>query len=121
MSMPTLKHENIKAREHLFLSFLTIFLVGYVLLTTPCTVAFAQSSNTIGITLSPERPRAFQDIEVSIESFALDLQTSSISWTINSKPIEQGLGKTKITFKTGALGSYNRIRAVVTSTHRAPY
>ena len=54
--------------------------------------------------MSPENPGAFQDVTLTIRSYAFDVDTVSITWDINNKVVLSGVGEKKLLTKTGGVG-----------------
>lgn len=63
----------------------------------------------VSVNLNPEIPNAFQDVTMSLTSFATDLSAATISWTVNGKLALSGRGRTAYSFKTGAVGSTSTV------------
>lgn len=84
---------------------------------------FAQSStgidfNTVtedrlAITVFPQIPKPGQTIKVELRSSRLALERAKISWFVNNKAFQSGVGLTKIETKAGLNGSSTTFRAVV--------
>ncbi len=53
----------------------------------------------------PTHPAPGERVNVSIESFSIDLSTSNISWFLNDRLQQQSVGATTFSFTTGNLGS----------------
>lgn len=71
------------------------------------------SPKRVDITLSPEHPQPFSDVQMELTSYALDLRNSTITWTIDGEIIDEGVGKTALTFRTKGVGSQHRVTAHV--------
>ena len=54
------------------------------------------------VTVSPKNPQPYEDVSISISSYATDLSKAVISWQMDSKIVLSGIGKTDYSFK--ALG-----------------
>jgi hypothetical protein len=63
----------------------------------------------------PEKPGANQDVYAEIESYAIDLSRSQVTWLINGVIKKQGFGERTFSFKTGPLGSSMNLRVVAIS------
>lgn len=67
------------------------------------------NSTNLSIVSSPENPRAFQNVVISISNYSTDLDRATIVWTLNGKEVKRGIGEKRITIQTGALGSTSAI------------
>lgn len=63
----------------------------------------------LSVTLTPERPGAFQTVTVEVESSLVDLSRSTVRWFRNGKVIQAGTGEKRFTFRTDALGSVTNL------------
>ncbi|MBI2109003.1 MAG: hypothetical protein HYT93_02360 [Parcubacteria group bacterium] len=75
--------------------------------------AHAQIAPSINISITPGEPRAYEDVLVALESFSINLNTARISWRLNNKLEQDGVGKTTFTFKTGELGSVSMVQITI--------
>lgn len=62
------------------------------------------SIDGVDLRIDPETPVPGQSVEVSIESFSLDLSSASIVWTVNGKVQNKGVGQTKTTVTSPKVG-----------------
>ena len=51
--------------------------------------------------INPQNPGPGENVQMSIESFLTDLDKATITWTLNGKVAEKGMGKSLFTFKNG--------------------
>ncbi len=65
------------------------------------------------VDLYPEIPGPNQAVEVRIESYATDLNRAQITWTLNGKVLEQGIGIKTFNFTTGNLGVVSNLTITV--------
>lgn len=65
--------------------------------------------NDIEIKSIPQFPEAYEKVELNLTSFSFDLDRASIFWSINGNLSQEGVGKKRFTFTTGALGSLSTI------------
>lgn len=56
------------------------------------------------VTPSTRFPRPNQNVTLSAESYAIDLNRSAIVWSVNGKQVAQGVGLTSYTVQAGGLG-----------------
>ena len=71
--------------------------------------------NSISLEINPEYPEAFEDTTVKITSTLVDLMRANVSWYLNGKLKDGGLGKNLFMFRTGKIGEINTISAVITT------
>lgn len=73
--------------------------------------------NAIGdylkVQISPQNPKPGETVRVTAESFLSDLSKATISWSVNGKVIERGIGKTAFSFQTGASGATTRLGILI--------
>lgn len=63
----------------------------------------------LNVTLKPEYPAAFQEVVASVDSYSADMDRSTITWSINGKVLQQGIGAKTFRFKAGKNGSYTTL------------
>ena len=68
----------------------------------------------INVEVSPDNPEPYDDVTISITSYATDLNKAIVSWRIGSEIVLSGIGKTFYTFKAGGAGSASTINIEVT-------
>jgi hypothetical protein len=96
--------------------FFTVTIVGVlVLLGTPNNL-HAQSvprftAVDISLDVEPQNPDAFQEVTLTLKTFAIDLDIHNITWLVNGDEFTSGIGKKSITLKTGAYGQATNIQA----------
>lgn len=91
-----------------------IFLIGFFILgiiNIPF-VSFAEQQieiqeGEINISTSPNNPEPYQDVTITLSSYATDLTKAIMTWRSGSNTVLYGIGKTSYTFKTGGVGSSN--------------
>lgn len=67
----------------------------------------------LNVTLDPEYPAAFQDVTASVDSYSADMDRSLISWSLNGKIVQKGMGAKTFRFKAGKNGSYANLTVSV--------
>jgi hypothetical protein len=60
--------------------------------------------NDVSVSSFPENPGANQDVSFKIQSFLINLQTADISWSIDGKIVQHGIGMTSFKFTTKDVG-----------------
>ncbi len=68
------------------------------------------------INKSTDNPRPGQNVDITLESYLIDLNSSSIVWLVNGKTQEKGIGIKKISVTAPKVGSVMTITAVVSSS-----
>lgn len=58
-------------------------------------------ANEISTSLSPKNPGPYEDVTITLSSYATDLTKADLEWKINGQTVSYGLGKTSYTLKTG--------------------
>jgi hypothetical protein len=71
----------------------------------------------ITLILFPAIPGPNQQVMATLESSTLDLDTSTISWSVNGTIMKKALGEKRFSFSTGALGSRLLVTATINSTN----
>jgi hypothetical protein len=61
-------------------------------------------TDQLSIKLEPSTPGANETVIATAESFSTDLNRATLTWRVNGTLIEQGLGRTQISFTTGSIG-----------------
>ncbi|MEI7513270.1 MAG: hypothetical protein WCJ74_01465 [bacterium] len=95
-----------------FLTLCTIILLFIFCLTQKINAQAAPTSPVEEVIITeivPEVPQAFQDVNISIESYSYDLSRSKIDWYINGVLRESGISKKSFNFTTGDVGSVSNI------------
>lgn len=72
-------------------------------------ISYAQNYQIINasdilMTMNPELPGPYQDVTITLESYAINIDASRITWIVNNEKILSGVGEKKITVKTKNLG-----------------
>jgi hypothetical protein len=78
-------------------------------------------SDPLTISVQPENPAPNTPVTVEVRSFSLNLDASTIAWTINGTSQGSAVGKTKVTSSTGASGSSFTATATVTTPDGKTY
>ena len=92
--------------KFLLLLFATFLLSG--------TVANAQSSSNIFISVVPPYPDPNENISVSLNSYLYNLDSVSISWSVNGKIITSGIGKKSFFTTAPDAGKEATVSATIT-------
>jgi len=69
----------------------------------------------LDVKTSPQNPGPNETIRITVESYLSDLNKATISWWVDGKLVERGLGKTTFSFRNGASGSTTRLTISITT------
>lgn len=61
-------------------------------------------SGDIVLQISPEYPKANEEVRASLSTFTTDLNNARISWTLDGETVFEGMGKKNFSFKVGNSG-----------------
>ncbi len=92
-----------------------LFLISFLILGTIYPfISFAESQisiqeGEINVETSPNNPGPYQDVTVSLSSYATDLNKAIITWQTKAGVVLSGIGKTFYTFKTEGTETINVI------------
>jgi len=76
-----------------------------------------QVDQIISMEVIPNTPSANEDVSIIIESFSYDLSRAKINWYLNGSLKGSGVGKTSFNFRTGDVGTNNKIRYQITTNN----
>lgn len=105
---------------------LGIILFVFVCALIPLSVAAQSPSGLAGgiglndvleVTVNPEYPRAFQDVNISVRSYNSDFDRANITWYVDGTPVLKGTGKTSLDFSVGAVGNTTTVRMEASTTN----
>ncbi len=91
------------------------FYTGFVLLVAPL-MLFAQLGGTgeeVNLIVNPPYPRAGDTVSLKLESYAVDINSSDITWTINGEVKKQGIGEKTLSATLDSLGSGTVVQIAV--------
>ena len=77
-------------------------------------IAEAQTNNVLFVQISPEIPGAYEEVTASISSPSINLDLSSITWSIDGEKVSSNIGQKSISFKTSGVGE--KITVVATAS-----
>lgn len=66
---------------------------------------WAQSASDILADIIPPNPAPGESVTINLNSYSIDLNSSTITWLINGKNVQSGIGKKSYTLSTGSEGS----------------
>lgn len=93
----------------IFLLSLIYILAGYAYVSRAQSITGASAI----IHTNPKYPSFETTVEATLETFSADLKKSTITWTRNGSVGVQGIGVSSFRFKTGAIGTTERLVATV--------
>lgn len=81
--------------------------------------SFAQSD--ISITLEPKNPTPYSQVTLTVVSYAIDVNQSTITWTSKKKELLKGVGQKQLTVTTGGVGEQLPIHVSVSASTGESY
>ncbi len=95
-----------------FLKFLFIFLsLNLVVFFFSPTETRAVSESSIYINTAPKNPGANESVTITLNSYAVDLDRISISWFVDGKNINYGIGKKSFSLNAPNIGQETKVTA----------
>jgi len=95
----------------------SIFILSFVFILGFYVTAHAQLEGTqqtpINITMSPQHPGPNQKVNVSVTSYATNIDASNITWSLNGKVDKNGTGEKTYSFTVGPIGTKTILDVVV--------
>ena len=76
--------------------------------------ANAASASSIAINMIPENPEPYENVNIDLSSYANNLDTVNITWSINSKVALAGIGKKSFSLNAPAADEETTVSVVVT-------
>ncbi len=98
----------------------SLFFIALLIITTLCFkqgVSFAEiqiQASDIDVKTMPENPSPFDDVTITLSSYAMDINSADIEWLENGKTILEGIGKTSYAFKAGSANSIDSFTVKIT-------
>lgn len=77
------------------------------------TTAYAASSSSILVDITPPNPAPYEDTSISLNSYANNLDSVLITWSVNGKSVLSGIGKKSFSLKAPAAGSETAVGALI--------
>lgn len=71
----------------------------------------------IDIAIEPKFPKPGETVKLTLEAFGIDLNTSSISWSINGKSSLSGKGQKSVSFVAGKSGQATNVEVKIAPTN----
>jgi hypothetical protein len=85
--------------------FFLVFLFGFLNINQ----AKAASASSISVSVNPENPEPYEDVDIGLSSYANNLDTVSITWSINGKIVLSGIGKKYFSTTAGSADSETNV------------
>jgi hypothetical protein len=73
----------------------------------------ASSPDTILVNIAPENPASGENVNITLNSYVDNLNTVSISWSVNGKNVLSGIGKKSFSLSAPASGAETTVVATV--------
>ncbi len=87
------------------------------LIPTPAQIRTNAIRDYLDVKYSPQNPGPDEVVTVTVESYLSDLNKAMMTWSINGKVVESGIGKMSFSFKNGASGQTSTLSvSIVTNT-----
>ncbi|OGG52962.1 hypothetical protein A3C20_03785 [Candidatus Kaiserbacteria bacterium RIFCSPHIGHO2_02_FULL_55_25] len=102
--------------KRLVLAVLAIVFVAVVYLPAQAGAQFLipGAESALSVSFSPQYPAPDSNVTLTLQSSLYDLDSSSVTWTVNGKEATSGDAATPVNVKTGPLGSKTDVRADIT-------
>lgn len=74
-------------------------------------------ANGLDLSISNDNPRPEDNVTITAKSYTIDINSATITWTIDGKVVQKGIGLVSLATKAPALGKEKKVSATaVTST-----
>lgn len=97
------------------IKFIILHLILVAVVILPVSVR-AITPASIAISVAPENPVPGEDVTVTLDSYAVNLDTLSISWFVGGEKLSSGTGVRSATVTVGASGTETVVRAVIATS-----
>lgn len=97
---------------HITRSFFFILSFGLATLIFPVS-AFAAASDLVSVKTVPATPGPHQSVTISIDSFAVNINSASIVWYVNKEPRKEGIAEKSFTFNLGDFGTVSTVDILI--------
>ncbi len=75
--------------------------------------AYAISPSSVGININPKNPAPNEEVSLTLSSYAANLDTVLIVWSIDNENTSSGIGKKTFSMTAGPAGSTTRVIATI--------
>jgi hypothetical protein len=93
--------------------YISIVLFLYLFFGIPIYYSNAQIGSDLEIQIVPQFPSAYETVDLSVNSFAIDLNRSRVEWYVDNELQKSGIDETDFQFQIGPSGSVARVKVVV--------
>ncbi len=94
-------------------SIFLLFFLGLLFISAPLNAQIGLTPSDVNVILLPDVPRPNEEVSVSLTSYILDINTATITWSVNGKVIKSGVGEKNFTFVTGDSGTLTVLDVLV--------
>lgn len=84
----------------------------------PATALYPEFKDQLTATVNPEIPKPGENVTITLEVYSFDINSTLITWRVDGKVIERGIGIKKFTFTTKQAGQSSTVTAVVEPSDR---
>jgi hypothetical protein len=84
----------------------------------PATALYPEFKDQLTATVNPEIPKPGEEVTITLEVYSFDINSTLITWKIDGKQIERGIGIKKFNFKTKQAGQKTTVTALVEPSDR---
>lgn len=94
--------------------FLSLYLIifTFIGIILPFKIIFASSSDIL-VNISPENPAPKESTNITLNSYAYNLDSVLISWSVNGKDVSSGVGKKSFSLNAPDVGSETNVVATI--------
>ncbi len=79
-------------------------------------VATGVIGQQVTTTINPENPRPGENVTITLNAYGTNLNTATISWSVNGKQQQSGQGLNSFTLAAGKMGETKTVVATITSS-----
>lgn len=79
----------------------------------PATAQYEEFKDQIDASVVPENPGPNQQVKINLEVYSYDINSAEITWKVNGKVIDKGLGHKTFVFTTGKAGATTKVEATI--------
>ncbi len=84
----------------------------------PATALYPEFKDQLTATINPEIPKPEEDVTITLEVYSFDINSTLITWTVDGKQVEKGVGIKKFKFKAKKAGQKTTVTALVEPSDR---
>ncbi len=92
---------------------LKLFLFLGILFIISASNVYAASPSSILVDVIPTNPKPYEDVTITINSYANNLDSVGINWSVDGNTKASGIGKKSFMLKAGGVGSQNRVTITI--------